>query len=415
MAATHGPVTNLPTGGTPTLLLADPGLIRQVLQTNKDNYVQSPRTEKFKAVLGNGLLTNDGESWFAQRRLIQPAFHHHRLEVLTDTIADVTRRRVATWAGHVSRGQPLDLHAALDDIARRVIVNAMFGMDLPDARYDEVKRALAEVSRFLNGRLWESEIDLTDGGAAERFAQAVLTLDETVYDMIDARREAPGEDLLSMLIAAEDADTGARMGDQQLRDETLTIFRSGHETVAMLMTWIFLVLDRHPAQQARLRDELDTLLDGRDPTFADLPKLEVLQQVIDETLRLYPPAWMISRKAVEADEMGGYAVPEGATVLLSPYVMHRHPDLWDRPDEFVPERFESTADAPKRDKFAWFPFGGGQRQCIGRNLAMMEVKMVVAMVCQRHRLITSGTPDTTPVVQVLLRPRDTIRMRLRPA
>ncbi len=243
-----------------------------------------------------------------------------------------------------------------------------------------------------------------------RVQSAIRTLDKVVYGMIEERRRS-GEDrgdLLSMLMAARDADSGETMNDQQLRDEVMTLFVAGHETTANALTWTWYLLAKSPPVARRLRAELDQVLGGRAPTVDDLPKLPYLLQVVQEALRLYPPAWLIGRTPIQDDEIAGYHIPAGSTIMMSQYVTHRHPDFWEQPEGFDPDRF--AAHPPP----AYFPFGGGPRVCIGNNFALIEARLVLATVAQRYRVeLVPGHP-VEPESMITLRPRYGVQVTLRP-
>jgi cytochrome P450 len=240
----------------------------------------------------------------------------------------------------------------------------------------------------------------------------VKTLDEAVYAIVEQRRrDGTGHhDLLSMLLAARDEETGEGMSDAQLRDEMVTLIVAGHETVASALTWAWYLLAQHPDAERRLHDELAAVLGVRPPAVQDLPTLPYTRMVVEETLRLYPPAWLITRRALKTDEIGGYGIPAGALVVVSPYLTHRHPSFWENPERFEPERF--APERSERPRFAYFPFGGGPRLCIGNNFALMEAQLVLAAVAQRYRLELARNTPVEVVPGVTLRPRGGLPVRL---
>jgi cytochrome P450 len=264
----------------------------------------------------------------------------------------------------------------------------MFGTDV-DRDYASLSEAFGVALEYLNTKLF-SPIDISERWPTplnRRFLKARRTIDDVVYRVIGERRRTghTRDDLLGMLLEARDEETGESMSDGQLRDEVTTIFVAGHETTATTLAWTWYLLSKHPAVARRVSDELDATLSGRTPAMADLPNLAHTRMVIDEAMRLYPPAWMFARLAIGDDEVCGYRIPAGSMVMLSPYVMHRHPAYWDNPEGFDPERFlpERSADRPK---YAYFPFGGGPRLCIGNTFSQIEAQLIVAMVAQTYRL-----------------------------
>ena len=369
-------------------LVDDPAYIRYVLQGNARNYRKSVNYEPLKLVIGEGLLTSEGLSWRRQRRLIQPAFHRSKLETLASVIVEETEAVSARWAGRAATQEPLNVAAEMTGLALRAVSRALLGSDIRKETHK-----ISEAQTFLN-----RYVDFRMGGFIHlsphvptprnlRFKRALADLDSVVYGIIDKRmgRNDVGDDLLGMLLEARDEQTGEAMTRRQLRDEVATILLAGHETTANALSWTCYLLAHDKRAEYNLHQELDGTLRGRAPAFADLDDLPYTRAVFEEALRLYPPAWVISRKPVEDDVVGGYRIPAGSTVLLSPYVTHRHPRLWANPEAFDPERFYQ-ASARDRPAYAYFPFGGGPRKCIGNGFAMMEARLVLATLAQRYRL-----------------------------
>lgn len=415
MAREYGEIVRLPIGSKSSYLLSHPHYIKHVLQDNYTNYRQSPRTKKFKAVLGNGLLTSEGDDWLQQRRLIQPAFHHRKLTTIAKTMTSTVAAMLARWQRAAGQDRTLEMTQEMTRLTREVIVKTMFGTKLDKQKDAVVHQALLHVSEYLNYRMWNF-MNFPEWFAPlkyRRFQKALHTLDRVIYDIIGERRQSRKDagDLLSILLQARDEETGEPMSDRQLRDEVMTIFRSGHETLASALTWTWYLLSQNLEVENKLHAELERVLNGRLPTFQDLPNLTYTGGVIEEVLRLYPPAWMISRTAIEDDEIGGYHIPANSMILISSYVMHRNPDFWENPTMFNPERFASS---PKnnRPRYAYLPFGGGPRICIGKDFAMMEAKLTVAMVAQHYKLRPATHYKAKPHVLVILRPQDDLPMRL---
>jgi cytochrome P450 len=318
------------------------------------------------------------------------------------------------WAPRAGTGVPFDVAAEMSRLTLRVVGKTLFSMDLTgDAA--EVGRGLVVALGFLGRRamgflpppVW------VPTPASVRFLRARRALDRVVYHIIQTRRRT-GEDagdFLGMLLAARDADTGEGMSDQQLRDEVMTFVLAGHETTAVALAWTWYLLARHPDADARLRAEVAAVLGGRAPTVEDLPALRYTRMVLEETMRLYPPVWGLGRQAIAADSIGGYPIRAGAPVSMSPYVTHRHPAVWDDPERFDPERFTPERVAA-RPRFAYLPFSGGPRLCIGNEFALMEATLVLALVAQRYRLVLAPERRVVPQVTLTLRPRGGLPMTL---
>jgi cytochrome P450 len=398
----------------PTALVTHPDGVKRVLQDNHFNYRKSFVYGRIRPLLGDGLLTSDGSFWLRQRRLAAPAFHRERIAGLADLFARRTGEMLDGWHAAVRRGEAVDLHREMTRLTLANVGEALFSVDLDGAAAD-VGRAMTEALAITNRRL--GRVLFVPQGIPTplnlRFARAKRVLDRVVLDTIADRRRAgvDGDDLLGMLLAARDPDTGATMSDEQLRDEVMTMVLAGHETSAAALVWVLDLLSRHPHDAARVRDEVDAVLGGRAPTAADAPRLVHTTAVIREALRLYPPIWNLAREAVEDDEIMGFHVPAGTNVVLSPWVTHRDPAWWPDPERFDPDRFAPGRPLPHR--FAFFPFAGGPRICIGAAFAMLEMQVVVAAVASRFELHASGPPPV-PDQQVTLRPLGAVSPRLVP-
>lgn len=370
--------------------------------------------ETLKILVGNGLLTSEGEFWRRQRRLAQPAFHRQRLASLAAMMTSAAERVADQWQSVARSGQPLDVAHEMMRLTLEIVGRALFSADISgDA--DDVARALTVALEHVNYRSMHpfSLPEWAPTPTNRRYARALRRLDALVYRLIDERRRAGDDqhDLLSMLLHARDEDTGAGMNDQQLRDEVMTIVLAGHETTSVTLSWAWYLLAQHPDVTAKLHAELDTILGGRTPTLDDLPLLSYTRMVIDETLRLYPPAWTIARQVAEDTELHGYVIPKGSPIVMSQYVTHRHPDFWDDPERFDPGRFTPERVA-QRPKFAYFPFGGGPRICIGNNFALMEAHLLLATFAQRYTLELVPDHPVVPEPTVTLRPRYGVHMTI---
>jgi len=402
----HGP------RGSSWFLIAHPDDIEHVFKSK--HYPKGIITEPIKSLIGNGLLTSEGDFWRRQRRLAAPAFHRQRLISLGAMMAQAGDRAAERWRPAARAGQPVDVAADMMRVTLEIVGRALFSVDVSDEA-DDVARALPVALEYVNHRStrpwalpeqWPTPRNL-------RFRRALRTLDAIVYRMIEERRRT-GEDngdLLSMLLHARDEDTGERMDDQQLRDEVMTLFLAGHETTAVMLSWTWHLLAQHPAVEQQLHAELDAVLAGRLPTVEDLPSLPYTRMVMEETLRLYPPAWAIGRQSTIEDELRGYYIPRNAPLLISPYVTHRHPEFWEAPERFDPQRFTPDQVA-SRPRFAYFPFGGGPRICIGNNFALMEGHLLLAVFASRYRLRPAPGHPIVPEPTITLRPKYGLRMMI---
>lgn len=393
-------------------LIAHPDDIEYVLKSK--DYPKGQIARALRRLVGNGLLTSEGEFWRRQRRLAAPAFHRQRLHTFATMMTTRAAELAERWQTPARTGQPLDIAAEMMRVTLQIVAQALFSTDVSDAAEVvgwALPIALEDVNHrsthpFTLGEPWPTPRNL-------RFRRARQALDRIVYRMIEERRQAGHDsgDLLSMLLHARDAETGAAMDDRQLRDEVMTLFLAGHETTAVTLSWTWYLLALHPDIERRLHAELDEVLAGRLPTLEDLPHLPYTRMVIDETLRLYPPAWIFGRQSTVDDELRGYHIPAGAPLVISPYVTHRHPDFWETPGRFEPERFTPERIA-QRPRFAYFPFGGGPRICIGNQFALMEAHLLLATLASRYRLRLVRDHPVVPEPTVTLRPKYGMRMLL---
>lgn len=390
-------------------LLFHPDTIHTVLVKEARKFHKSPMLKKAtEKVIGEGILTSDGDFHKRQRRLVAPAFHAQRIAAYADTMVAYTLDMLDDW----NDGDTLDIDEAMMKLTMRIVGKTLFDTDVSHdadnighAITIGIETAAKRVTQPLHVPDW-----LPTSANRER-QRAGEILEQTIRTMIDDRR-ATGEDrgdLLSMLLLSEDED-GNRMSDKEARDEAMTLFIAGHETTANALTWTLYLLAQHPAIVAKLREELDTVLGDRPPTMNDLRALTYTEMVIKEGMRLYPPAWIMTRMAVEDVEVGDYTIAAGSVVILSPWVMHRDERYWDIPLEFRPERFENE-DAIA--KYAYFPFGGGPRVCIGNSFAMMEANLLLATIMQHYDVELLPGQKIEPEPLITLRPKHGIRMRLK--
>jgi cytochrome P450 len=389
--------------------LYDPQDIEAILTTNARSFrkAQSLRSPFFARLVGNGLVTSEGEFWRRQRRLAQPAFHRQRISAYGEVMVDYAQRAIKNW----QPGQEIDLSKDMTRLTLELVVKTLFNADVSDDA-DQVGAALAEVVKPFASQAtlkWILDNRLPTPGR-RRYFNAVSKIDRIVYRIISERRESKSDegDLLSMLLQAQDED-GSQMTDAQLRDEVMTLFLAGHETTALALSWSWYLLATHPEAEAKFHAELAEVLQDRTPTVEDMRKLVYTEMIAKEAMRLYPPAYAVGREALEDVEIGGYRIPKGSQVFAFQWATQRDPRFFENADEFDPERW-TTERAEKLLKYAYFPFGGGPRQCIGNYFAMMEVVLLLATIGQRFRF--SVAPDyKVELLPVLsLRPKHGIKV-----
>jgi cytochrome P450 len=407
VARRYGDIAHLKIGPRHGYLITNPADIRHVLQDNARNYQKSPLYAKLRMSLdGDGLLTSEGEFWLRQRRIAQPAFHRARIATLADVMTTAAQESAERWQAFASDGRPVDIAEEMMRLTRTVVVRTLLGGDLgPYA--ERVDHAWTVINEHIAESFWSLGLmDRFQAAKRRRFEEARAVLRQTVDYVIDQRRRNPSEhtDLLSMLMLARDEDTGEGMTDEQLRVEVTTFLLAGQETTSLVLTWTWYLLSQHAAAQRRLEEEIDTVLNGRAAGYDDLGNLPYTRMVIDEALRLYPPAWGFSRQAIADDELSRFRLPRGWLAFIIPYVLHRSPRFWPNAGAFDPERFlpERSADRPK---FVYLPFGAGPRQCIGNQFALVEAQLVLATLTQAYRLHLVPNHPVEPWPLISLRPR----------
>lgn len=407
MAARYGDVVYLKAGHQEFYLLNHPDLIEEVLVKRHRSFVMGRAVQATRGILGNGLLTSEGEYHLRQRRLIQPIFHRQRIEGYGQSMIEQAARASAGWRA----GVPFDMAEAMMALTLAIVAQTLFGTEIAaePAEVGSAMHALTAAFATINGplgRLYQA-LKLAPVRRAE---QARDCLNAIMYRLV-AEHRAQGDrgDLLSMLLAAQDEADGQGMSDKQVRDEAMTLFLAGHETTATALNWTWLALAQNPAAETRLHAELDTVLAGRRPMPQDLPRLPYVRMVLAEAMRLYPPVWVIGRAAREAVELGGYTIPAGAAVITSQWVLHHDARYFPKPFAFEPERWAPAAQA-QRPKFAYFPFGGGLRQCIGEQFAWMESGLLLATIAQQWRLRLAPGHSVSRQPTITLRPKDGLVM-----
>lgn len=408
VARDYGDIAGLSLLNFRTIFINHPDMIEDVLVTNAKKYHKGRVLKANKRLFGEGLLTAEGDFWLRQRRLVQPAFHRARVAAYGETMVQFAESAMKHWRN----GDERDIHAEMMEVTLQIVGKTLFNTDVTeDAKQvgrtlDVLLRLGANFGRTILVPLWVP----TPRNVRGRLG--IRRIEKIIYRIIAQRRASgcDGGDLLSMLLAAQDED-GSRMTDEQLRDETITIFLAGHETTANLLSWTWWLLAQNPRVEGKFHEELSGVLHGRSPTLEDLPNLEYTNHLLTESLRLYPPAWGMARLAAERHEIAGYPVRPGVGVAFVQWVVHRDARWFDAPEEFRPERWENGL-IKKIPRFAYFPFGGGPRQCIGNAFALMEAALVLATIAQRFRFQLAPNHIVEPLASITLRPKTGIRVRL---
>jgi len=394
-------------------LITNPNYVKYILQDNYKNYIRGRSVETGRVLLGNGLPLIDGDFWLRERRLLQPAFHRERLAALTTTASGVIESFIQKWEQNAQNGEPLDLDEEMMRLTLSVIIKSMFSADIDD-KIQSLSHAFNVASKFMLWRsqqMWAPPLSVPIPRNVE-YNRAFNVLNDTIYPLIENARKDPKDDLLGMLLAMRDDETGEGMTDQQARDEVVTIFFAGHETTAASMAWAFYLLSEHPEVEERVRNELKSVLNGRIPTSADLPKLAYTQQVIQEVLRLYPAAYLFAREAVTDDVIDGYPIPPKTLIFITPFITHRDPTYWPDPERFDPDRF-APEQVSNRPRHIYYPFGEGPHVCIGNNFALMEMQLILAIALQRYRLTLVPNHPIAFKPEATLRPKYGMKMTVK--
>ena len=404
LARTYGDIAYVRLASEQLFMLSHPRLVKDVLVTNQRNFRKGRGLERARRLLGEGLLTSEGAMHLRQRRLMQPAFHKERVESYAAVMTGYADRVQSRWAD-----------GANIDVAREMmrLTLGIVGKTLFDADVESAAQHVGDALKAVLDSFWLSMLPLVDVlerlplPAFRRSQAARVDLDRLIYGMIAERRASPHDrgDLLSMLLTAQDEeDDGGGMTDQQVRDEAMTIFLAGHETTSNALSWTWFLLSGAPDAEAEMHEEIDRVLAGRAPTLADLPNLPIVERVVTEAMRLYPPAWIIGRRAIDDYPVGDYVIPAKAIVIVSPYVVQRDPRFFPNPDLFTPSRWspEFRASLPP---FAYFPFGGGARRCIGESFAWMELMLLVSFLARKwkFRLVPGHPVVPQPVVTLRMK------------
>jgi len=408
MADEYGDLAYFKLGPQQVFLVNHPDFVRDILVTRQSNFIKSRMLQRARILLGEGLLTSEGQFHLRQRRLVQPAFHQKRLPAYAQVMSDYAVRARDRWKD----GETLEVSHEMMRLTLGVVGKTLFSADV-ESEAGEIGRALTSVLEMFNMMMlpFSEYLEKLPLPSVRRFEKARAVLDETIYGIIRERRKS-GEDsgdLLSMLLLAQDEENGSGMSDTQVRDEALTLFLAGHETTANALTWTWYLLSQNPECEARLHQEIDSVLRGRQATFDDLPQLRYVEMVVAEAMRLYPPAWAVGRMSKEAFDLGGLEIPARAICIMSPYVMHRDPRYYPDPERFDPERW-TPERREARPKFSYFPFGGGARVCIGERFAWMEGVLLLATIAQKWKLRLAPEQKVEPLPLITLRTKYGMRM-----
>jgi len=412
----YGDIVPIRLGLERVLMVNRPEYVGHILQSNFRNYRKSDYYHRVQPIFGESMLMQEGEAWLKLRRTAQPAFHGPRIRAMSAGVLEVTDAFLARWRANGGEGHVCELNQEMMRLALDIVFRILLQVRLGD-RFEQVFRALGTVLREAERRVW-TLTTLTHrlpGKRKREFEKALALLDGVVAEIVGARRQAtdPHDDLLALLMAAYDDPASPQASARQLRDEVLTFLIGGHETTAAGLAWTMHLLSVHPEAMRRLREEIDTVLAGRAPSYADLANLPYAAAVFLETLRLYPPVWTLSRTALGDDVLGSHEVAAGSTVMLCAYAMHRNPRYWPEPERFVPERF-LPENAKDRQGYTYFPFSGGPRACIGGRLAQIEATMILARIAQDFHIETLPDQAIAPEPTITLRPRHGIHARIVP-
>jgi len=386
-----------PGRGVYNYVINHPDDIKRVLLSNHRNYTKGEGMDRVKILLGNGIMTSEGDFWRRQRRMMQPSFHRRVIDQFGSLIREVNDKFAGRWAEKAARAEAVNLSDDTSELTLEIVLRSIFGKDLARLEAQLGANPFEVVAKEQNRDL--------------KFAFRFRSLTKLVAELIDRRRRTGEEhfDFLSMLMASRDRETDEAMSDKELIDEVLTLIVAGHETTAAALTWTWYLISQHPETQARLQAEADRTSADQTLGLDAAETLEFTHQVLQEALRLYPPGWLITRRTLEADELGGYPIAPRTDVFISPYILHRHPVFWSEPEEFRPERFAGP-DAEERHRFAYIPFAVGPRHCIGENIAMFEMLVHVQAMSRRFRLTRAGDDPIELEAQINLRPRSNLMM-----
>jgi cytochrome P450 len=410
-AREYGEIVPIRLGLTSTCLITKPEYIEQVLR-DRETFIKSRGFRVLKTLLGEGLLTAEGDSWFWQRKLAQPVFHQKRIQGYGKIMVDSTERMLQTWQD----GETRDIHQEMMRLTLSIVMTCIFNKDVNEGEAQTVAHALDVTMNWFESKRKQGFLVLEWFPRPEniRYRQAIADMDAAIYALIRERRESQEKtnDLLSMLIEAQDEETGEQMSDRLLRDEVATLMLAGHETTANALSWTWMLLSQHPEVFRKLQAELNDVLGDRPPTIEDLPRLQYTDWVIKESMRLYPPVSIFGREAAKDTLIGEYEIPANTVIMISQWVMHRSPKYFDDPETFQPERWSNNLER-SLPRGAYIPFGDGPRVCIGKGFAVMEAVLLLAAIAQKFQIEVLPEAEIVPQPSITLRPETGIPVRLR--
>ena len=410
----HGDIVYTKFGPIHNYILFHPEDVNYVLVKNQKNYVKGIGYDGFRLLVGQGLVTSDGDLWRQQRKMMSPYFTPNAMGNFSTLMAETVSHMLEGWEEAAHNDQILHMDTEMMRLTMSIIGRAMFSLDLGNTP-TEVGHALQEAFAFIPTRSMNPLIPMWFPlESHRRFRHNEKVINAFIAEQIEAGRKSEQEEnLLQIMLKAQDEETGRGMDDRQLRDEVVTLFFAGFETTARSLTWGWYLLDQHPEVLEQIAVEADAVLSGRHPTHTDLEQLTFTRQVVDETLRLYPPTALLARQTIEEDEIGGYSIPANGMITLVPWIVHRHTDFWTEPEKFDPQRFTPEASA-ERPKFAYIPFAAGPRVCIGNSFALMEMVYAFAMAAQRFRFERDGDRPIGAEFSGTTRPTRPLMMRISP-
>ncbi len=390
-------------GGVVTLsprrifLVTHPDGVKHVVQDNHTNYIKGPWYKVLKPLMGDGLFSSDGDLWKRQRRLVQPAFQKKHHPMMAEVISGATAGMLDRWEANAAGGKAIDARGEVILLTLEILLRSMFSGDLMGYE-QELREAVIEYERHMDLVSAVNSVKLPawfPSVGRRRFQNAVRTLEQFIFRVVEQRRRTQTDngDLVSLLLWARDEETGQSMSDRQIRDELMTMLQAGHDTVSDAISWTWYLMAKHPDVRQKVEREVDSTLGGRPTRFEDLLQLAYTERVIRESMRIYPPAWVFARTPVDDDVICGYHIPAKSLVVISPYVTHRLPGLWENPETFDPDRFLPER-SEGRPRFAYYPFSAGPRQCVGASMAILEAQMIISMTAQRYQL--SAAPGLSP-------------------
>jgi cytochrome P450 len=388
-----------PSRGVFNYVINHPDDVKRVLLTNHRNYTKGEGIDRVKILLGNGIMTSEGGFWRRQRRMMQPAFHRRVIDQFSLLINECNEKYAERWAASAARGEPVNVSSDTSEMTLEIVLKSIFGTDVDRLALQMGANPFEVVAK-------QSNRDL-------KFAFQFRSLGRLVGELIQQRRHAPEEhfDFLSMFMLTRDRESDQPMSDKELIDEVLTLIVAGHETTAAALTWTWYLVSSHPEAAEQLQAEADRTSAQGALGLGAAEAMSFTHQVLQESLRLYPPGWLIPRRSIEADELGGFPIAPRTDVFISPYMLHRHPHFWSDAEEFKPERF-ADADANERHKFAYIPFAVGPRHCIGENIAMFEMLVHMRTMMRRFRLVRASNDPIEFEAQINLRPRSNLMMKV---